>query len=176
MAEIHSSYDTDAANDNTVSLHCGDEEGSCLKTMLFANTSATVNIECVGGGSLRSKLHSPCDGFHIFAQDASEVNLVCSDDFSCFDVHLHAESARSVHVGARGDMALSSSYIYAQQAEALQLSCGSERSEVGCYKLYTFNPEYASPGAPRTSIVCQGHGCREQLYFESQHGMVISQN
>ena len=158
---------------NTVTLKCANEEGSCLKTKLYANTSSNVNVSCYGGGILGSRDHSACDNFDIHVDDLDDsLYLLCWDDFSCFDVRIHAAHANYINVHARGNMALSTSTIYAQNAKQFDLFCGSEESEYGCYKLYAYNPEYATQGHPKTNVVCQGHGCYDEMYFYSAHGPI----
>eukprot|EP01084_Bolivina_argentea_P050758 93358_1 len=169
MTNIYATYQH--ISDNNVNIECMDEEGSCLKTQLYANKSTNVNISCYGSGILGSRTHSSCDNFNIHIEELSgNFNLLCFDDYSCFNMYIYGNAANYLSIVARGDMALSTSYIYAENAGYLDLFCGSEESEYGCFKLYIFNPIYSSPGYPKTNINCQGHGCYDEMYFYSNNG------
>eukprot|EP01083_Nonionella_stella_P082788 228646_1 len=160
-----------SSNNNTVNITCAAVDGSCLKTRLYANESTNVSVSCYGSGLLSSRLHSACDDFAIHAELVSQnVYLWCLGDYSCYKMNLFADNANGVHAYARGRYALSSSYVHAKYASALDVFCGSELSEYGCYKLYVFNPNYASHDDIRTRIRCQGHGCYDELYFLSTNG------
>eukprot|EP01084_Bolivina_argentea_P203496 347560_1 len=160
-----------ANNNNSVNIKCMDADGTCLKTILYANDTSNVSVSCYGSGILASKLHSSCDDFTIHIEDLSDIfHLECIDDYSCYKLNIFANNAYYLNIYARGNYALSSSYIHAENSNKLDLFCGSEESEYGCYKLYVYNPAYRSHNDIATNVNCQGHGCNDNLYFFSEHG------
>eukprot|EP01084_Bolivina_argentea_P055280 101352_1 len=170
-SDYYGCYYTTVHSDMTdeVTLECSEETGSCLHTILYANYSNNVNLSCASNS---------CDQLQIYAENVMNgVHLSCDGEYACSDIDLYVNTAHNVDVFARGSYALFSSYIYADDADHLHLLCAGKQSEYACYKTFIFPPKHESSGSPgsyiaipRAQIECQGHGCKDELYFYSKDG------
>eukprot|EP01084_Bolivina_argentea_P027448 51023_1 len=155
-----------------LNIQCMAEEGSCLQTEIYANYAQNVSISCYGSGELSETSSAPCQHLNVFGNHImDQLHIQCIDDYSCNGLNVESTYAHNVNIFARGNYALKSAYIYAQNVNSMTIFCGSEENEYGCNHLNVYAPsDNNTQSPPRTNLICQGMGCKNSIYLNSDGG------